>query len=342
MKKLFLIDGNAILHRAYHAMPLFKTTKGELVNAVYGFSSMLLNIINTQKPEYIAVSFDRKAPTIRHEEYKEYKATRVKAPDDLYGQLPRIKQIVETFNMPIFEMDRYEADDILGTLARQVEELNDGRSTSPLGGQSDDQCNGQPDVGHSSDGQSSNQSDDRIHTFIVTGDMDTLQLISPSTFVFAPQHGVLDYIIYDDAKVLSKYGLTPSQIVDFKALKGDASDNIPGVMGIGEKTAVDLLQKYKTLEGIYANLSEVRDTVRAKLEKDRESAFFSQHLATIMRDVPIELDIEKCRTHDFELDRIIHLFEELEFKSLIGKITKFNNHYSPIRKVEDSGQPSLF
>lgn len=334
MKKLFLIDGNAILHRAYHAMPLFKTTKGELVNAVYGFSSMLLNIINTQKPEYIAVSFDRKAPTIRHEEYKEYKATRVKAPDDLYAQLPRIKQIVETFNIPIFEMDRYEADDILGTLAVQAEEINRAETVNAQadlqpGPRAAVQADLQPATGG-------------LHTFIVTGDMDTLQLISPTTFVFAPQHGVLDYLIYDDAKVMSKYGISPLQIVDFKALKGDASDNIPGVMGIGEKTAVDLLQKYKTLDGIYENLSEIRDTVRAKLERDRENAFMSRHLATIMRDVPVKLDLEKCRTHDFELDNIMHLFEELEFKSLLGKISKFNNHYSPIRQIEDSDQPTLF
>lgn len=320
MKKLFLIDGNAILHRAYHALPPFKTTKGELVNAVYGFSSMLLNIINHQKPEYIAVSFDRKAPTFRHEEYKEYKATRVKAPDDLYEQIPRIKQVVEAFNIPIFEMDGYEADDILGTLAEQAKQIN-GRCIAE---------------------KNDEMGADTIVTFIVTGDMDTLQLISPTTFVFAPQRGVLDYLIYDSAKVLSKYGLEPNQIVDFKALKGDASDNIPGVMGIGDKTAVDLLQKYKTLDGIYDHLSELRDSLRKKLTNDRENAFFSRHLATIMRDVPIELNIVNCKTHNFELDKIMRLFEELEFKSLLGKLNHFNGHYSQIRQIEDSSQQSLF
>jgi len=320
MKKLFLIDGNAILHRAYHALPPFKTTKGELVNAVYGFSSMLLNIINHQKPEYIAVSFDRKAPTFRHEEYKDYKATRVKAPDDLYEQIPRIKQVVEAFNIPIFEMDGYEADDILGTLAEQAKQIN-GRCVAE---------------------KNDEMGADTIVTFIVTGDMDTLQLISPTTFVFAPQRGVLDYLIYDSAKVLSKYGLEPNQIVDFKALKGDASDNIPGVMGIGDKTAVDLLQKYKTLDGIYDHLSELRDSLRKKLTNDRENAFFSRRLATIMRDVPIKLNIVNCKTHNFELDKIMRLFEELEFKSLLGKLNNFNGHYSQIRQIEDSSQQSLF
>jgi len=165
-----------------------------------------------------------------------------------------------------------------------------------------------------------------------------LQLISPTTFVFAPQRGVLDYLIYDSAKVLSKYGLEPNQIVDFKALKGDASDNIPGVMGIGDKTAVDLLQKYKTLDGIYDHLSELRDSLREKLTKDRDNAFFSRRLATIMRDVPIELDIENCKTHTFELEKIVRLFEELEFKSLLGKLNHFNGHYSRVRDIEDSNQ----
>lgn len=316
MKKLFLIDGNAILHRAYHALPHFMTSKGELVNAVYGFSSMLLNIINNQKPDYIAVSFDRKAPTFRHEEFADYKATRVKAPDELYTQIPRIKEVIEAFNIPIFEIDGFEADDILGTLARQA---------------------GETDLPNSPGGIST-----PIQTFIVTGDMDTLQLISPTTFVFAPHKGFQDTIVYDTTKVLAKYGLEPSQIVNYKALKGDPSDNIPGVMGIGEKTAVELLQKYKTLEGVYANIDSISGALKDKLVKGEANAYFSKRLATIVTDVPVQLDLEKCKTHDFDLEKITHLFEELEFKSLLGKLNKFNSHYGRIQDVENSGQASLF
>lgn len=319
MKKLFLIDGNAILHRAYHALPHFTTSKGELVNAVYGFSSMLLNIINNQKPDYIAVSFDRKAPTFRHEEFADYKATRVKAPDDLYAQIPRIKEVVEAFNIPIFEIDGFEADDILGTLARQSDQL----------------CKKLTTEGNLS-------KDDAVETFIVTGDMDTLQLISPTTFVFAPHKGFQDTIVYDTTKVLAKYGLEPSQIVDYKALKGDPSDNIPGVMGIGEKTAVELLQKYKTLEGVYMNIDSISGVLKDKLVKGEANAYFSKRLATIVTDVPVELDLEKCKTHNFDLGKITHLFEELEFKSLLGKLGKFNSHYGKIQDTENSGQASLF
>ena len=290
----------AIVHRAYHAFPSFITKEGELVNAVYGFSSMLLNIINAQKPTYIAVSFDRRAKTFRHEEYKDYKATRVKAPDDLYAQIPRIKEVVEAFNIPIYEMDGYEADDILGTLAKRVE------------------CKSQP-----------------THVFIATGDMDALQLVSDKVSVF-------DKIIYTPEKVFEKYGLLPSQIVDYKALKGDSSDNIPGVFGIGEKTAVSLLQKYKTLDGIYENIAGIEGALGNKLSQGRESAYFSQHLAKIVLDVPIEFDMDACKTYEFDQAKVLDIFMKLGFQSLIKKLREMNGYYDAHRSEESVSQQSLF
>ncbi|MBT3705040.1 hypothetical protein HOG17_04660 [Candidatus Peregrinibacteria bacterium] len=309
MKKLFLIDGNAIIHRAFHAIPPFTTSKGELINAVYGFSSMLLNIINNQKPEFILVSFDRPAKTFRHKEFADYKATRVKAPDELYAQIPRIKKVVEAFSIPIYEIDGFEADDVLGTLALQA----------------------------------STQKEEDLSSYIVTGDMDTLQLVSDKVQVFAPYKGFQEAIIYTPQKVLAKHGLTPSQIIDYKALKGDSSDNIPGVPGIGDKTATALLQKYKTLDSIYENLHELKGAVHDKLENNKQIAYKSQYLATIVLDVPMTLELDKCKTHKFDSEKIAALFEELEFKSLLGKLGRFNSHYGTKAEEEKvTSQQSLF
>ena len=311
MKKLFLIDGNAIIHRAFHAFPPhFRTKDGELINAVYGFTSMLLNIINIQKPDYFAVSFDRAAKTFRHEEYKEYKATRTKAPDELYSQIPRIRNMVETFNMPIYDCDRYEADDVLGTLAVQAAKLDD------------------------------------LETYIVTGDMDPLQLVNPKVFVYAPQPGFKDAKIYNAAKVEEKYGLTPDQVIDYKSLKGDSSDNIPGVPGIGDKGAVRLLQQYKTLDGIYEHLDEITGSIHNKLADNKEKAYFSQYLATIVLDVPVTLDLKDCKTHEYDKEKVLKLFEELQFRSLIAKLDgprmspKNPNIREPLPNVPEKPQHS--
>lgn len=307
MKKLILIDGNAVVHRAFHALPpTFRTPEGELVNAVYGFSSILLNILNIEKPEYIAVSFDLAKKTFRHEEYKEYKATRKKAPDELYAQFARIKEVVKAFQIPIYEIEGFEADDVLGTLAKQAEEKGD------------------------------------IKTYIFTGDMDTLQLVTENTNVMAPTKGLQAPKIYDTEAVVEKYGLTPSQVIDMKGLQGDNSDNIKGVPGIGPKTAQTLLQKYGDLESIYEHLDEITGGVHDKLEKDKESAFFSRRLATIITDVPMTIDFEECKSHEYDQEKIAELFLSLNFKSLLKRLTTFNNH-SDIQKIEESPeQQSLF
>ena len=304
-KKLYLIDGNAIIHRAFHALPPFKTSKGEIVNSVYGFASILLNILNINKPDYIAVAFDVKAKTFRHEEYKEYKATRIKAPQELYDQIPRIKELVKTFNIPIFEMAGYEADDVLGTLAKQAEKKN-------------------------------------IMTYIVTGDLDTLQLVSDKTKVQTLVSRFSEPVIYDVQKVLSRYGLKPCQVPDMKGLQGDNSDNIKGVRGIGPKTAKILLQKYGTIENIYNHLDVIHGSTGEKLKNNKENAFLSKRLATIITNLPITLDEEKCKTHEYNELEVEKFFQELEFKSLLNRLNVFHRISSGKKAEENNLQASLF
>jgi DNA polymerase-1 len=299
-KKLVLVDGNAIVHRAYHALPPLTTKKGELVNAVYGFASLLLKVINDLKPDYILATFDLKAPTFRHEEYKEYKATRVKAPDELYAQFDRVKEVVRAFNIPIYEHAGFEADDVIGTMAAQAE-----------------------------------KADKNLENIIVTGDLDTLQLVDKKTQVYALRRGMSDTMIYNEAAVAEKYGLKPEQMVDYKGLRGDPSDNIPGVKGIGEKTAVELLKKYGSIENIYKNLSEIKGAVHDKLKRDKAQAILSKRLATIVRNVPVKLDLLQAMTHEFDKEKIVKLFQELNFFSLINRLPEAaDSSQSTIRKQE--------
>lgn len=282
-KILVLLDGNALIHRAYHALPPLTTKEGEIVNAVYGFSMTLLAVLEKFKPDYIAASFDLAGPTFRHEKFEHYKATRVKAPDDLYAQIPRVKEVVRAFNIPIYEKEGYEADDCVGTLARQAEALN-------------------------------------IETIIVTGDNDTLQLVTPHTKVFSIRKGIKDLVLYDEKTVEEKFGFKPEQLVDFKGLCGDASDNIPGVKGIGAKTATDLVKRYKNLEGIYAVLPELKPALQAKLEQEKETAFLSRELGTIDTHAPVTFIPEDAVTHEFDRNTIAKLFTNLEFYSLVKRL----------------------
>jgi len=277
-KTLVLLDGNALIHRAFHALPPLTTKEGELVNAAYGFTMTLLSVLEKFHPEYIAASFDLAGPTFRHEQFAEYKATRVKAPDELYAQIPRVKEIVQAFNIPIFEKEGYEADDCVGTLARQAEQQN-------------------------------------VEVIIVTGDNDVLQLVTPMVKVFTLRKGIKDTVLYDEKGVEEKYGFQPGQLPDYKGLAGDASDNIPGVAGIGGKTATDLIQSFGTLENIYAHLKEVKESVRKKLETDKEKAFLSKELGAIDTDAPMELNLSACVSKDFDRGTVTKLFQELGFYS---------------------------
>lgn len=283
-KKFIIIDGNALVHRSFHALPTTMQLKdGRVINAVYGFTSVLIKALREFKPEYIVVTFDMKGPTFRHEQFEAYKAHREKAPDELYAQIPMVKEIVSSFNIPIFEQAGFEADDLIGTLSRQL--------------------------------------DGAVEKIIVTGDMDTLQLVNDHTKVYTMSRGMSDSFLYGPDEVRSRYGLTPEQIVDYKALRGDASDNIPGVKGIGEKTAVDLLSRFSTLEKVYENIDspDIKDRIRKLLKEYKNDAFMSQVLATIKCDVEIDFDLSQAVARSYDKQRVMDVFERYEFRTLLPR-----------------------
>jgi len=299
-EKLLIIDGNALIHRSFHALPTtMKTKNGEVVNAVFGFASVLIKTIKDFKPEYVVLTLDKKGPTFRHEKFKEYKAKRVKAPDELYGQIPRVKELAKTFNIPIFEMSGFEADDLIGSIV----ELTDSKKQLT-----------------------------QIENIVVTGDMDLLQLINENTKVYKLGRGIADGALYNKELTKSKYGINPEQVIDYKALRGDASDNIPGVPGVGEKTALILLDEFKTLDNIYQyithNTQPVTEKIKPRilnlLKDNKESAFLSRELAAIKCDVPIDFNLEDTRFGNFDMEAIIKLFSELEFNSLVPRIKELS------------------
>jgi DNA polymerase-1 len=290
-KKLIVIDGNALIHRSFHALPPTMTTKkGEMVNAVYGFTTALLKAIKEFKPEYVALTLDKKGPTFRHEEYKEYKATRVKAADELYEQIPKVKEVVKAFNIPIFEVSGLEADDLIGTIANKV--------------------------------------DGKVEKIILTGDLDTLQLVNEHTKVYTMSRGISDSVTYDKAAVKDRFGLTPDQMIDYKALRGDPSDNIPGVRGIGEKTATDLLKEFKTLDGVYKYVESPKSKVQSHIKprtvellgQYKKDAYLSKKLATIKCDAKIDFKLEDALFSDFNKGEVVKILSDLEFKSLLPRV----------------------
>ncbi|MFA6392245.1 MAG: DNA polymerase I [Patescibacteria group bacterium] len=292
-KKIVIIDGNALIHRAFHALPPLQKKDGTLVNAVYGFTTILLRVLKEIDPEYVAVTFDLKGPTFRHKEYKEYKATRIKQPDELYNQIPIIKDLVRAFNMPIYEEEGFEADDVIGTITRNK-----------------------------------TITDNQIKSVIVTGDMDALQLVNSNTEVYTMKKGIADTVTYDRRAVKEKFdGLEPEQMIDYKALRGDPSDNIPGVKGIGEKGAIALLKEFDTIEKIYASLDKEDKQSKTISERNqkllleyKDDALMSKMLATIITDVPFEFDLEKCKAGNYNREKIVAILQDLEFKSLLNKI----------------------
>lgn len=296
--KLVLIDGHALVYRAFFALPSdMATSRGEPTNAVFGFASMLLNVLRDEQPTYLAVAFDR-GRTFRHEEYAEYKANRAEMPDSLRLQFRRIEELLTAFRIPTYSADGFEADDVLAALSHQAETR-------------------------------------RLETLIVTGDTDTFQLIRPGVRVLTPRRQFSDTVIYDETGIRRRYGLAPKQLVDYKALVGDPGDNVPGVRGIGEKTATTLLQKYGSLEGIYQHLDEIDNRrVRSALEQGREMAFLSKHLVTITTDVPVALDLEACRVGEMDHEAVMALFRELEFRTLLNRL--------PTAKEQEGKQLSLF
>lgn len=282
-KTLVLLDGNALIHRAYHALPPLSTKTGETVQAVYGFTMTLLSVLEKFRPDYIAASFDLAGPTFRDELYADYKATRQKAPDDLYAQIPKVKEMTRAFNIPIYELAGYEADDCVGSIAKQA-------------------------------------GAEGVDVIIVTGDNDALQLVDEHISVFSIRKGLKDLVLYDRTAVEAKYGFGPELIPDYKGLAGDTSDHIPGVPGIGAKGATSLLQEFGTVENVYAHLEQVKEALRKKLEAGKESAFLSKKLGTIDTAAPVTLVLSDCVTHDFEQEKVAALLRECEFFSLLKKI----------------------
>ena len=297
---LMLIDGHAQVHRAWHAISvqqrLSVSKTGEDVTAVFGFTNSFLKAIQEWSPTHCAIAFDLPTPTFRHLLYEDYKAQRPETPPELVAQFHRIKQLMEAFNVPIFEADGYEADDVLGTICRKAEEQG-------------------------------------IETVILTGDTDTFQLVSPWVRVDL-HYSIQKRKVYDENEVRSRYsGLTPAQQPDLKALKGDSSDNIPGVPGIGEKTAVKLMLEFGSLEGIYKNLDKVKPPkVRESLLSNKERAFQGKVLTTIARDVPVALDLEACRFGRYDRKGVVDLFRELEFSRFMSRVPEPLESTRPAKK----------
>ena len=297
-KKLVILDGNSLINRAFYALPPMINSKNQPTGGIYGFTTMLFKIFNDIKPNYIAAAFDRKAPTFRHLEYDLYKAGRKKMPEELFVQLQPVKDILKAFNSGLFELDGFEADDILGTLSKQYE------------------C-------------------EELEVIIFTGDKDALQLVSDFTKVMITKKGITEVDVYDKLAIKEKYGFEPSGIIDLKGLMGDASDNIPGVPGVGEKTALKLLEEYGTVEAVYENLESITSKrLKENLENNRELAFLSKKLATIFREVPVESNLDSMNVDDYDSDELTKLFTEYEFKSLMGKIKKSKNIVEEIPLIE--------
>lgn len=287
MKRLVLVDGNALLHRAYHATPPLTTSSGELINAAFGFTSMLLRSITELKPDFITVAWDEKAPTFRHQQYTQYKATRGPSDEGLTSQYKRVHEIVDSLNIPEFSLEGYEADDLIGTLARQAIEK-----------------------------------EKNLEVIVVTGDRDIMQIIEKRIKILMPRKTLNDVALNGIEEFFERYGFEPKLLVDYKALAGDASDNIPGVPGIGDVTAKKLIKQFSTIEKIYKpeNLKTLPERTQTLLAEGAESAAISKTLATLELNAPIKLDLNACVVHDYDSNKAKALFEELEFRSLINRL----------------------
>lgn len=290
-----LIDGNALVHRGFHAVPGLTITKtGEPIGAVYGFTMILLRAIKDLKPTHIACTFDLAGPTFRHDSYADYKGTRVKTDPDLIAQFPAVKQVVQSLNIPIFEREGFEADDCLGTLAHELCEQE----------------------GHD------------CHVMIVTGDMDTLQLVNKCVNIYTLRKGISDVAVYDEDAIVTRFGLTASQMIDYKALRGDPSDNIKGVKGIGEKGAIALLKEFNSIDNLYSlirankGIESIKPRVLQLLKDQEESARQSYMLATIITNVPLNVDVPAYKFGSDQLAVTTELFKQFEFRSLIDKLPK--------------------
>ena len=297
-KTLVIIDGNSIINRAFYALPEMSNKEGLKTNAIYGFTNMLLKIIDTYNPTHISVAFDRKAPTFRHIEFKEYKAGRKKMPDELREQFEPLKDLLDKFNIHRLEIDGYEADDIIGTVSKIAE-------------------------------------DNGFKVYIVTGDKDAIQLASHKTTTLITKKGVGEVEEYNYDSVVERYEMTPTQFIDLKGLMGDKSDNIPGVPGVGEKTGIKLLKQYSTIENLIEHTDELKGSIKKKIEENKDLALMSKELATIITNVPIEVKLEDLEYGDYNKDDVVEKFKEFGFTSLITKLLDIEGGETTIKEEID-------
>ncbi len=300
-KRFLIIDANALIHRAYHALPPLRNRKGELINAIYGFCSIFFKVLKELEPDFIIAAFDLPFPTFRHKKFKGYKIKRPKTPEELSQQILKVKDLLKEFDIPVLEKQGFEADDIIGTVSRLVLKK---------------------------------ETKSQIENIILTGDADLFQLVSPDTKVYFLKKGIKNTVLYNKELVKERYqGLDPEELVDFKALKGDPSDNIPGVPGIGEKTAMELIKRFGSLENLYSALDQeptsktnsidLNQRIRDLLQEHKEKAFFSRSLVQIERNVPIDFNLEKCQWEDGDREKVIQSIKELGFRSLIKRLPNF-------------------
>ncbi len=299
---LLIIDSNALLHRSFHALPALTNSKGEPTGAMYGFLLTLFKAINDLCPDFVVATFDTPSPTFRHKKFKDYKAQRPKTPDDLVQQIIKIKEILIAFSIPVFEKEGFEADDLIATIVKKTEQ---------------------------------EQRDQKLKVYILTGDLDTLQLVNCQVKIYTLGRGVKDTIIYDEEKIKERFCLEPRQMVDFKALAGDPSDNIPGAEGIGQKTAIELLKKYDNLENLYQKIEagkadDLKPRIKNILLKNKEQVFFSQLLAKTRDDAPINFDLKKCEFGNFDKEKAKNTLKDFEFYSLIKRIPEITKKSSSL------------
>lgn len=287
-KKLVLIDGNALLYRSFYALPPLATKEGIPTGGVYGFTRILLRLLQKEKPDYIACAFDKGKKTFRHQEWQDYKATRPATPPELSQQLPWIKKILEGFRVPVFEQEDYEADDILATLAKEGEKAG-------------------------------------LEVAIFTGDKDIFQIISPSINIVRFKKGISQTQVFNIQKVKEEYGISPEQIVDYLALVGDVSDNIPGVPGIGPRGAAKLVQRFGNVEEILNNLDKLPPKIEKRIRENIKQIKLSKKLAIIVSKVPLKFDLEELKVKEPDKESLLSIFQKLEFKQLVKKFEEKND-----------------
>ncbi len=312
MKRLAIIDGKSVFYRGYYAMPNLSTADGTPTGGVYGFAVLSLELIKKLNPDYICVAWDKPKTNIRRRLaiYPEYKAGRKPAPADFYAQIPVLHELLDAFGWPLYEFDDYEADDIMATLDAQAEKHGD------------------------------------IETYLITSDLDALQILDQNTYLYALKKGLTNIDKFDIAEFERRYGIRIDQFLDLKSLKGDSSDNIPGVPGVGEKTAVQLLQQFDTLDGVYKNLDQLKESTRKKLELGKESAYMSKKLAQLFTDAPVKLDLSAMDVNKFNVDKLRLLLEKLEFRSLLNNLPQYikgdldktatQDELKPVREVDQN------